>query len=104
LIYLNLNLSLISERSATIRRDVLTPPPRPPLYSKYKKYKKIIIDSFSEKSADSSSTWKKEEALKREEARKRSIAQMKKNWKSQFLSLGMNKPSKSSKFKESKLG
>jgi len=86
---------LISERSATIRRDVLTP--RPPLYSKYKKYKKIIIDSFSEKSADSSSTWKKEEALKREEARKRSIAQMKKNWKSQFLSLGMNKPSKSSK-------
>jgi hypothetical protein len=35
--------------------------------------------------------------------RKRSIAQMKKNWKSQFLSLGMNKPSKSSMFKRIKV-
>jgi hypothetical protein len=37
--------------------------------------------------------WKKEAARLREEARKKSIELMKKQWKSQFKSLGINKAS-----------
>lgn len=40
---------------------------------------------------DPGKAWKREEALKREEARKRAVALMKKNWKSQHLSLGLTR-------------
>ena len=53
--------------------------------------KTLNVCSVQDSSTNEMSEYRKEELKKREEARKKSVAQMKKNWKSQFLSLGMKK-------------